>query len=279
MRVCFTSDFHGRLGHYDQLTHLLRAARPAVVVLGGDMHAEVDARDPLGTQAAFVERRLGPLIDDWRAAAPRLEVLSILGNHDMGCVLPAMQALEQSGRLTLLDHHRYRPLGGLYWLGVSLTPPTPYWVKDLERLDWPDDPLPELGGFVWDALTQTSRDVTAAAHFRRWPSLAEELAAAPAAPGPWILVCHAPPYDTRLDRVADGGRAAGSRAVRTFIEQRSPLCALHGHVHESPEVGGAYVQRIGATPCVNPGQSADRLYAVLFETEDIEGTLRHTVFG
>ena len=40
----------------------------------------------------------------------------------------------------------------------------------------------------------------------------------------------------------------GSIAVRQFIEERQPLIALHGHVHESR---GA--EQIGRTICLNPG--------------------------
>jgi len=40
----------------------------------------------------------------------------------------------------------------------------------------------------------------------------------------------------------------GSTAVRGFIEDRQPLIALHGHIHE-----GRGDVRIGQTLCVNPG--------------------------
>src|ERR1700733_5451759 len=38
---------------------------------------------------------------------------------------------------------------------------------------------------------------------------------------PLVMICHAPPLDTALDRVHDGLHA-GSRAVRDFIEQVQP---------------------------------------------------------
>ena len=40
----------------------------------------------------------------------------------------------------------------------------------------------------------------------------------------------------------------GSIAVRRFVEERQPLIALHGHVHESQGV-----ERLGRTICLNPG--------------------------
>jgi len=67
--------------------------------------------------------------------------------------------------------------------------------------------------------------------------------------------------------------------VRAFIEEHQPPLTLHGHIHESPMVSGSYAERIGRTLCVNPGQSPERLHAVIFDTDDPYTTLVHTVFG
>ncbi len=279
MRICFTTDFHGRMGLYAQLTNLLRAEKPELLVLGGDMHTECELENPLGTQAAFVERRLASMVAAWKTTVPGLAVACVLGNHDMACTRTAMQAHHRAGRLILLDLQTPCELGGLSWIGLSTAPPSPYWVKDFERLDLPGDPLPEVGGAVWDEHARAARPVEANEHFPNHPSLAEELAAAPPILGPWVLVAHAPPYATRLDRLPTVDHPIGSRAVREFIETRQPLISLHGHVHESPDTTGGYVERIGQTLCINPGQSHDRLYAVLLDTARPAQTVRHTVFG
>lgn len=77
-----------------------------------------------------------------------------------------------------------------------------------------------------------------------------------------VAVLHVPPFGSGLDdapeldeqlgmRMGAGGVhmvPVGSTAVRSFIEDRQPLIALHGHIHE----GRGDVQ-IGRTLCVNPG--------------------------
>jgi Icc-related predicted phosphoesterase len=77
-----------------------------------------------------------------------------------------------------------------------------------------------------------------------------------------VAVLHPPPVGTLLDqapaiddefrvRFEAGGVlmiGVGSIAVRQFVEERQPLLALHGHVHESR---GA--DTIGRTLCLNPG--------------------------
>ena len=66
---------------------------------------------------------------------------------------------------------------------------------------------------------------------------------------PLILVCHAPPYGTALDRV-NGSVHAGSRSVREFIDQHQPEYFFCGHIHEAE---GASVN-LGQTRAHNVGK-------------------------
>jgi uncharacterized protein len=63
----------------------------------------------------------------------------------------------------------------------------------------------------------------------------------------FILVTHAPPHDTLVDRTHDGIHA-GSKSIREFIEERQPSAALCGHIHESRTT-----TKLGRTLIVNPG--------------------------
>jgi Icc-related predicted phosphoesterase len=95
-----------------------------------------------------------------------------------------------------------------------------------------------------------------------------------------IFILHIPPIDTNLDeayetddqsRIRTRGPAAlkihaGSKAVRNVIEEKQPLLALHGHIHESPGW-----TMIGRTLCLNPGSEYWRgiMHAILITiTED-----------
>jgi Icc-related predicted phosphoesterase len=66
---------------------------------------------------------------------------------------------------------------------------------------------------------------------------------------PLVLICHAPPLDTTLDRVHEGLHA-GSRAVREFIEKYQPRGFFCGHIHEAEGV----VEQMGATRAQNVGK-------------------------
>ena len=66
---------------------------------------------------------------------------------------------------------------------------------------------------------------------------------------PLVLVCHAPPFDTELDRIRTGLHA-GSSAVRDFIEKYQPPYFFCGHIHEAE---GVQIE-IGKTRAVNVGK-------------------------
>jgi Icc-related predicted phosphoesterase len=66
---------------------------------------------------------------------------------------------------------------------------------------------------------------------------------------PLVLICHAPPHLTALDRVKEGLHA-GSPAVREFIEQHQPPYFFCGHIHEAEGV----VIQMGTTRAQNVGK-------------------------
>ena len=64
-----------------------------------------------------------------------------------------------------------------------------------------------------------------------------------------VLICHCPPFGTKLDQIRSGVHA-GSRSVREFIENEQPEYFFCGHIHEAE---GASIQ-MGATRAVNVGK-------------------------
>ncbi|HLD33812.1 MAG TPA: metallophosphoesterase [Candidatus Nanoarchaeia archaeon] len=61
-----------------------------------------------------------------------------------------------------------------------------------------------------------------------------------------VLVTHAPPHGTSLDRLEEH---VGNKDIRAAIERIQPVLAVSGHIHETE--GKQY--KIGKTLCVNPG--------------------------
>ena len=279
MRVCYAADLHGSRTHFTALGELIARERADAAILGGDLFADGDEAAPVRSQVAHVRDFFLPTIAAWQRQRPGLQVACVNGNHDWSATREELRAAARAGTLALLDLTTPWRCGGQLWLGYHCTPWTPHFVKDFERRDLPDDPLPAEGGLVYDAAAGQVRPVSGPVHYANYASMADEMAAAPVLKDGWVFVCHTPPHDTKLDRLAQVPHPIGSRAVRAFIEQRQPAISLHGHVHESPAVTGAYWQRLGATVSINPGQDDHRLAAVVFDLERPAETIRHTVLG
>jgi Icc-related predicted phosphoesterase len=85
----------------------------------------------------------------------------------------------------------------------------------------------------------------------------------------FILVSHPPPVQTKTDRLTNG-KHVGSRAVRSFIEEKQPLLCLTGHIHESRGL-----DHIGRTLILNPGMLKDGGYIeVRYENGELAAELQ-----
>ncbi len=76
-----------------------------------------------------------------------------------------------------------------------------------------------------------------------------------------ILVTHAPPFDTLVDMLPDGGHA-GSISLRNIIEEFQPDINICGHIHEARAE-----DKIKDTLIFNPGPLEEN-HAVLIELND-----------
>jgi uncharacterized protein len=73
-----------------------------------------------------------------------------------------------------------------------------------------------------------------------------------------VLVAHAPPRDTEVDRVR-AGLHAGSAAVRRFLETHDVAVCICGHIHQA----GGRTARVGGCTCMNVGPFKGGRYALV----------------
>lgn len=266
MRLLHTSDLHGSVSHYSRLLSVAEKIRPQVVVLGGDLLPDDNASQPqtLGSgQASFVRGPFRKFVSELRQRGGAAEVLVIFGNHDWGSSTVAMKELATDGLVKILEHTSSVSIDGLHFVGYSHTPPTPWYVKDFERLDRPGDTPPFIGGARWSY--QFNRPVQHGAKmiYDGQPTIQEDMKSLKVTDGPWVFVAHAPPFSSKLDQ-SFSNQSFGSRSIREAIEKHQPLLSLHGHIHESPRVTGEWCENIGNTLSVNAGQLTKAVsYAVL----------------
>lgn len=272
-RCLFASDLHGRRRRYEALLETVRHEHPAAVLLGGDLLPS-GLGDMLSGGGSFISDwlriELGRLRQTLGDAYPR--VLLILGNDDGKRAEEELGEGEAAGLWEHI-HGRRVELHGFAVFGYACVPPTPFLLKDWERYDVsryadPGCLSPEEG----------VRTVEAPQHEVRFGTIARDLAGLVQGEdlSRTVVLFHAPPYDTCLDRAALDGRTIdhvpldvhiGSIAIRRFIEDRQPHLTLHGHVHESTRITGSFKERIGRTVALQGAHDGPELALVRFDLE------------
>lgn len=281
MVVVYTSDLHGNKEHYQELFELAEQRKAQAIIIGGDMlpiHGPF--KYSLQEQQNFIFSYLEPKIRDFRSRAPQTTIYAMLGNDDWQASNVHLETLVAKGTLRLLHGEKHELGSGYELVGYAHVPPTPFTIKDGERRDLQKDVVDQQRCTACVSQGAKIVVVDPEQYFASVMSIEEELEELPTARDyrKTVYVMHSPPFRTNLDRLFDG-RWIGSQAIRAFVEKYQPYLTLHGHIHESSEISGTYWDRIGKTICINPGQSTEELYAVVFELEDITETIEHTVFG
>lgn len=286
MRCLFVSDLHGRTDQYRKLVVAVERERPEAVLLGGDLLPGAESargRSEL-PGGGYFDTVLGPQLEGLRerlgGAYPR--VLAILGNDDPRSAQAGLERLAARGLLEHV-HGRKAELGSVPLYGYACVPPTPFLLKDWERYDVsryvdPGCVSPEEG----------RRTVPGQAAGIRFGTIARDLASLTGDDdlARAVFLFHAPPHATALDRAALDAVLVehvqvdvhvGSIAIRRFIETRQPALTLHGHVHESARLTGAWHDRLGATVMLSAAHDGPELALVRFELEDPAGATRELV--
>jgi Icc-related predicted phosphoesterase len=281
MVVVYTSDLHGNKEHYQELFELAEQRKAQAIIIGGDMlpiHGPF--KYSLQEQQNFIFSYLEPKIRDFRSRAPQTTIYAMLGNDDWQASNVHLGTLVAKGTLRLLHGEKHELGSGYELVGYAHVPPTPFTIKDGERRDLQKDVVDQQRCTACVSQGAKIVVVDPEQYFASVMSIEEELEELPTVRDyrKTVYVMHSPPFRTNLDRLFDG-RWIGSQAIRAFVEKYQPYLTLHGHIHESSEISGTYWDRIGKTICLNPGQSTEELYAVVFELEDITATIEHTVFG
>jgi len=290
MKVLYSSDLHGRIHLYEALLELAISSSSEIIALGGDLLPSLPSTKRYGdmpsNQKDFIFSFLLPFFNRVIEATSVDLIFLIPGNWDLG--YPDLFR-KPNERIIDLDRKCYRLRNGYELVGYPFVPPTPFRPKTYEKMDdreapWPPQKNPsyirasdETGQLVpVDPQFYLRQQDTIQEDLKRLPTPSDSRTA--------VYMMHSPPLGTRLDLI-QGGRSAGSRSIRVFIEEDQPFLTLHGHIHESPEISGSFLDYIGETLSVNPGQvslsgkESSRLYAVTFEMERAAETLAHTSFS
>lgn len=259
-RFLYVTDLHGNRKKYERALALAREARIRLIVNGGDMFPHGRMHEE---QARFIREFLDPHLAACQQAGIRY--LAMTANDDLRAHDPLFD--ETCAKYPLVENIAGRRVAvdGFEFIGFNLVTDFPFRLKDRARMDsrrfvFP----PQLGTGLLSVPGGWEEIPDWPSHARTLPTIEEELEALPRPEDPAcaVYVIHGPPARLGLD-VVRGGAEVGSAATLSFLEKMQPRLSLHGHIHESPEESGAWKSTVGRTVCIQPGQSATALTAVI----------------
>lgn len=262
-KLIYTADLHGNEEFYKRLLRKAEEEKVDAIVIGGDLCGREGntIKEKIENQKQFLEKFMIPLFKNFKKENKNIEFYIIMGNDDFRINLEVLQKAEKD-KITNSIHKKSVKLSKNFNIaGYSFVNPTPFRLKDWEKLDFESDKMPSQ--LFMEEITSTEREKgTIENDLKNLKKLSN--------PKNTIYVIHAPPFNTKLDMITTREHV-GSRAVRQFIEKEQPLLTLHGHIHESPKMSGSWKDKIGSTACINVGSSypEDRLNCVVVDTYNL----------
>jgi Icc-related predicted phosphoesterase len=273
----FVSDLHGRVDRYESLFECLARECPAALFIGGDILPSPFAALRGGYELPYKDFIRDYLVKKFQELKQRLKgsyprVFAILGNDDAKMEEPKMWEAEEQG-LWEYCHNRCIQWDEFTVYGYTYIPPSPFRLKDWERLDVTDYVRP---GCLAPGDERSAFTVRVDEHEIRTATIETDLQELVGEDHleKSIFLFHSPPHRCKLDRAAlDGHRIddlqvdvhVGSTAIRRFIQKRQPLITLHGHIHESTRLTGAWRENFNGTTAFNASHDGRELALVRFD--------------
>jgi Icc-related predicted phosphoesterase len=206
------------------------------------------------------------LIGDFKLGSPDTNVFLMLGNDDCAVNLDVLG--EHPDLYHEIHGKRFRVDDAHEIVGYSFVPITPFGIKDFEKFDLSSVPEAirkeyeqrKKSGYRFDGIRSVnSPSLGWQAHSfsqsqESNDSIQRDLESATftARPESTVYVFHTPPNNTALDIIQDGEHV-GSFAVRGFIEKYQPKLTLHGHIHETVDMSGRFIEQIGNSTMLSAG--------------------------
>ncbi len=263
--VIFSVDLHGNEVQYKKLIDFARSISADSLIIGGDIAPKRFRREHfISQQRAFLSTRLPELLLPFKEELPSSKIYLMMGNDDCACNMDILERYDNE-LFHLIHGRRLNLREDFDIVGYSFVPITPFMLKDWEKFDLSEVP-PKLENEYtkrknWNYHLHGFRSTLKG--WRRFgfvkaiekeDSIQKDLNESLfiKEPEKTVYVFHTPPDNTNLDQRYDGFHV-GSMAVRSFIEEHQPYLTLHGHIHETVDVSGNFMEIIGNSISLSAG--------------------------
>lgn len=284
--VFFVSDLHGKESRYEKLFSAILSEKPGLVLVGGDILPSGMLKNILNNMEHFdfIQSYIKPKLEELKQIlkGDYPEIGVIFGNDDPRSEEPSLMELEKETLLHYL-HFKNIQYHDFSICGYSYIPPTPFRLKDWERYD--------VSRYVdpgCSAPDEGIRTVEISAYEAEYSTIMKDIETLTGDLNieKTIMLFHAPPYDSYLDRAAlDGMKVehvpldvhVGSIAIQRFIEEKQPFITLHGHIHESSSITGHWRQDFGKTTSFSAAWNGEQLALIKIDLENPVNAVRELI--
>jgi Icc-related predicted phosphoesterase len=270
-KIVFCADLHGNIVQYQKAFRHALDIQSSLVIFGGDLCPKEPERRTPKLQREFLTQELFPLIKDFKLKNSS-EILMTLGNDDFKSLYPTLLGNQKAVGYQMIEHTPFISKNGFHYIGYAYVPFNPYKYRDFQKRDLASDKAAENRiQPVSSEGVMSEGDELIPNLFEdqiKLSSIEEDLYAITkdVPPEKQILVVHTPPFDTACD-LTKHGLHVGSKGLRKYIEDKQPLLALHGHIHETVELSGKFPEYLGSTICVSAGNDHKPLDPFIVEIE------------
>jgi Icc-related predicted phosphoesterase len=251
--IVYTSDVHGNMAQYTKLFDYAKKHRANAVIIGGDITPKDPVNRTIEKQGEFLKNAFIPLVKKFKKKTD-CEIYLILGNDDFKTnekILKKYTGIIRYSDTILKLNKDFNIIGYPY------VPLTPFIYKDWEKLDLMENTKSSSRGIILTEGIYATDTGLMKKKFdlqNRKDTIEHDLniISKKCDPKKTVFIIHGPPYNTSLD-ILTNKQHVGSRAIRKFIEKHHPYLTLHGHIHETVDVSGKFMDHIGETICIGSG--------------------------
>ncbi len=260
MKIIFVTDLHGSEWKYNRLFEVAAESKAHIVINGGDM---LPKNGELSQQRDFITSFLDGYFKKFNDAG--IYHLCYLGNDDLMIYDQLFEEVCGKYHFVVPLAQRKYEINGYEFIGLNWVVDYPFRLKDRCRMDTNDYVFERQLGTGLLSTQQGFKELQDwPAYARSLPPLKDELTmlVRPENMKNAIYVIHMPPARLGLDKCYNA-MEVGSKSVYDFVKKNQPLLALHGHIHESPQMTGKWSAKLGKTTCIQPGQLDDFTYVTI----------------
>lgn len=270
MKILYVTDIHGVKWKYETIFDEAISHEVDMVINGGDM---LPTRPNFFVQDQFIEEFLKSYFEKYQQS----EIFHLFqpANDDLRIHDKLLENLSKKSQYNEFIAQKKVKIKDYEFIGFNWVTDLPFGLKDRARMDTSDFEFPRQIGKPLISTGDGIKEIDDwFLYAKDLPTIEEELdeLIKPKDMEKAVYVMHMPPADVSLDVCSDASRV-GSVAIYDFIKQNQPLITLHGHIHESPLMSNKWMNKIGKTVCIQPGQSnyyEKHLYFVIFNPEAME---------